>query len=37
MMRDAFMIRPRRSLAPYTFGQVPQQLLSGDANTIIQP
>ncbi len=32
-----FTIAPGAASPPYAFGQVPQQLLSGDANTIIQP
>ena len=32
-----FTLAPGAASPSYTFGQVPQQLLSGDANTIIQP
>ena len=32
-----FTLAPGAASPSYTFGQVPQQLLSGDADTIIQP
>jgi hypothetical protein len=32
-----FTLAPGAASPPYTFGQVPQQLLSGDANAIIEP
>jgi hypothetical protein len=32
-----FTLAPGAASPPYAFGQVPQQLLAGDANTIIEP